>query len=85
MTAGEKLKAWRDWAETTQRKAAKAAGFSQAAWNDYENDHKEPRVDQIRKLEELTRGSPHHVTMDDFGTAPPVRRPRRRPSAAPAG
>lgn len=51
------LKRWRKGAEITQAEAARRLGVSQAAWNEYENGEKVPRVDKASDIATLTGGA----------------------------
>jgi transcriptional regulator with XRE-family HTH domain len=77
MTPGQTLRAWRKSRRLSQKDAALAAGISQAAWCEYENDEKLPRVQQAVALARLTADDEHSVTVDMFAAAEKAREDAR--------
>lgn len=74
----QRLKAWRAARGLSQKEASKLAGITQAAWCEYENGEKLPRVQQAVALAKLTAGDANAVTVEMFAEAERLRDAERR-------
>lgn len=56
LSPGSALRSWREQQNISQQEAASRAGVTQAAWSDWEQDRKRPRVQHALRLERITAG-----------------------------
>jgi transcriptional regulator with XRE-family HTH domain len=82
--ARDKLKAWREAKGLNQTEAAEMVGVWQGSWSAWESGRKRPSIEQLVRLEELTKGSRHRVRVEDWVETEEEREERRRSKAASA-
>jgi transcriptional regulator with XRE-family HTH domain len=75
--ARDRLRAWRESKKLTQTDAAKLVGILQGSWAAWESGLKRPGIEQLVKLEELTKGSRHRVRVEDWVETEAEREERR--------
>lgn len=57
LTAGQRLRTWRESRGLSQTAAAALIPVCQPTWSDWEADRKKPHIEHGLRIEQLTRGA----------------------------
>jgi transcriptional regulator with XRE-family HTH domain len=79
--ARDRLRAWRKSKGLNQTAAGELVDVLQGSWSAWESGHKRPSIEQLVRLEELTKGSRHRVRVEDWVETDEERDERRRRKA----
>lgn len=79
MNAVQKMKAWRDSLDLSQREAAERSEISQAVWSEYESGRSSSHtVDIVAAISRVTKGSPFEIAIEEWAMTPQTRAAKKR-------